>query len=124
MNAARDAQVVGGDGEGVGRIGTKRRCKCRKPGPRCRPQEATATLIRHRIATPHGSEPTATSATLVLVAVSMTATAFERPHATYSLPPSGVNAMFHGRLPTGMRLTMVCVATSITCTVPSPPELT
>lgn len=42
------------------------------------------------------------SFTFFLAAVSMTETLFERPLATYSLPPSCVSAMFHGRCPTLM----------------------
>jgi len=75
-----------------------------------------------RIATPQGSVPTATSAILVFVAVSITVTEFERPHATYSFLPSGVIAMFQGRLPTGIVATIALLAVSMTCTVPSPTE--
>src|SRR2546425_7281340 len=74
-----------------------------------------------RIATPQGSVPTATSAILVFVAVSIAVTEFERPHATYSFLPSGVIAMFQGRLPTGMVATSVFLTASIADTVPSLP---
>src|ERR1700680_3675480 len=77
-----------------------------------------------RIATPQGSCPTAISATFALVAVSTTATALDRPQATYNFVPSGVIAIFQGRLPTGIVATIALVDVSITCTVPSPPEVT
>ena len=47
-----------------------------------RPPDASLAPKRQRIATPHGNSPTGISAIFVLVSVSITATALERPQAT------------------------------------------
>ena len=58
------------------RLGRRARCR---PGEEQRPATKRAD---QRIATPQGSSPTGISAIFVLVPVSITATALERPHAT------------------------------------------
>ena len=71
-------------------------------------------IVIYRITTPQGSSPTLISAAIVLVAVSITDTEFERPFATYNFLPSGVIAIFHGRFPTDIVAITLLVAWSIT----------
>src|SRR5581483_172192 len=87
-------------------------------------RDAATNTHAQRMTTPQGRVPTAISPIFLYVVVSTTATALERPQATYSFAPSGVSAMFQGRLPTSTCAIMVLVEVSSTCTVPAPPALT
>ena len=54
----------------------------------------------------------------------MTDTWFAGPQVTYSLCPSGVNAMLDGPLPTSNSATILLALVSSTCTFPAPAALT